>query len=158
MHCTNFISPNNTIYQQLCIQWNNSAFNGIYRDDGINVIFGQASTDELCDWLDSFQTKVNEAVGDEYLQFTLDIWNINAPADEKPRNKKVTINRKSAFPYLDMELYWRGDELKFRVHLKPNQQLKYLNKGSTHTNATFKSIPHGVIKRLSTLTICNSRE
>ena len=67
-------------------------------------------------------------------------------------NENVKIKREDSFPYLDMELYWREDQLKFRVHLKPNQQLKYLNKGSTHTNATFKSIPSGVIKRLSKLT------
>ena len=49
-------------------------------------------------------------------------------------------------------MFWRNNELKFRVHLKQNQQLKYLNQGSAHTKATFKSIPNGVIKRLATLT------
>jgi hypothetical protein len=38
------------------------------------------------------------------------------------------------------------------VHLKPNQQLKYLNKGSVHTNACFKAILDGVHKRLAKLT------
>ena len=70
----------------------------------------------------------------------------------KSQNDKVTIRRDDAFPYLDMELYWREDALKFRVHLKDNQILKYLNLGSTHTQATFKSIPHGVIRRLTILT------
>jgi len=38
------------------------------------------------------------------------------------------------------------------VHLKPNQQLKYLNADSIHTKACFKAIPSGVYKRLSKLT------
>jgi hypothetical protein len=36
--------------------------------------------------------------------------------------------------------------------MKPNQQLKYLNKGSTHTGSVFKAIPHGVYQRLAKLT------
>ena len=47
---------------------------------------------------------------------------------------------------------WSNNELKFCVYLKQNQQLKYLNRGSAHISATFKSIPHGVIKRLATVT------
>ena len=49
-------------------------------------------------------------------------------------------------------MYWRNDELQFRVHLKPNQVLKYLNKDSAHTKATFQAIPHGVLRRLTSLT------
>jgi hypothetical protein len=52
-----------------------------------------------------------------------------------------------------MELYWGlQDRLSFRVHLKPNQQLKYLNSDSTHTKACFKAIPAGVSTRLAKLT------
>ena len=43
------------------------------------------------------------------------------------------------------------NDLNFRVHLKPNQQLKYLNKGSTHTEACF-AIPSGAVRRLALLT------
>jgi hypothetical protein len=35
--------------------------------------------------------------------------------------------------------------------LKPNQQLKYLNKGSTHTEACFAAILFGVLRRLALL-------
>ena len=38
------------------------------------------------------------------------------------------------------------------MHLKPNQVLKYLNKGSAHTNACFKAIQNGVLRRLTVLT------
>jgi hypothetical protein len=37
-----------------------------------------------------------------------------------------------------MELSWSKEgTLKFGVHLKPNQQLKYLNAGSAHTPGCF---------------------
>ena len=35
----------------------------------------------------------------------------------------------------------------FKYIGKPNQKLKYLNKGSTHTNATFNAIPSGIFYR-----------
>ena len=135
--------------------FDNSAYNGIYRDDGIDIIKGRRTTDEMCDWLDDFQAKVNILTGSDHLQFTAEIWNPSAAENEEPRNKNVTIRTEQSFPYLDMELYWRENELNFRIHLKPNQQLKYLNKGSTHTNATFKAIPNGVLKRLANLTSAN---
>ena len=106
----------------------------------------------MVEWLDGFQAQVNKLTESEHLKFTLDIWNPDSPEEETSSNKRVTINRNSAFPYLDMEFYWLQDKLQFRVHLKPNQLLKYLNKGSTHTNSCFSSIPHGVIRRLTTLT------
>lgn len=37
-------------------------------------------------------------------------------------------------------LYWRENELSFRVHLKPGQNIKYLNRGSAHPSATFKAL------------------
>jgi hypothetical protein len=42
--------------------------------------------------------------------------------------------------------------LQFRVHLKENQVLKYLNRRSTHTDACFAAIPTEVMKRLASLT------
>ena len=38
------------------------------------------------------------------------------------------------------------------MFIKPNQQLKYLNKGSSHTPGCFKAIPNGVFHRLTKLT------
>ena len=68
-------------------------------------------------------------------------------------DEKVTIEKGKVFPYLDMELFWSPEqELQFQVHLKPNQELKYLNKGSTHTTACFRAIPSGVFGRLAKLT------
>ena len=62
--------------------------------------------------------------GLKYLQFTADVWDPEAPEDLKSR--KISTNRSKffPFPYLDMELYWQGEELKFQVYLKKTQQLK----------------------------------
>ncbi len=50
-------------------------------------------------------------------------------------------------------MYWSLEgNLQFRVHLKDNQVLKYLNRSSTHTEACFAAIPAGVMKRLASLT------
>ena len=129
-----------------------SAYNGIYRDDGINILRGKWTTAQLVQWRDNFQSEVNLLTESEYLQFTLEIWRPNAPESE-PNSDKVTIHDKESFPYLDMELYWHhtGD-LKCRVHLKKNQTLKYLNNSSNHRECTFRAIPKSVVNRLAQLT------
>ena len=49
-------------------------------------------------------------------------------------------------------MFWSTEsDLNFRAHLKLNQELKYLNKGSTHTEACFVAIPSGVVRRLALL-------
>jgi len=78
------------------------------------------------------------------------VWGKNR--DDGTVHNMVSVCKDEAFPYLDIELYWSKDgKLFFRVHLKKNQQLKYLNMGSTHTKACFTAIPLGVMKRLASL-------
>eukprot|EP00984_Skeletonema_dohrnii_P023783 scaffold12871_cov72-Skeletonema_dohrnii-CCMP3373.AAC.1 len=132
------------------------AYSKIYRDDGVRICMEKKTTDEVCDWLELFQGRANTLTGSDSLKFTMEIWNPDAPEDEVPRLKKVEIVRKEAFPYLDLEMYWRNEDLQFRVHVKENQALKYLNRGSNHTNATFKAIPMGVCRRLVSLTSVNA--
>ena len=92
--------------------------------------------------LSRFQETVNGLFNSEELQFTTEIWDPNA-TQEASSSRKVKLVQKAFFPYLDMELYWHSDNsLKFQVHLKNNQQLKYLNKGSAHTRACLKAIPY----------------
>ena len=131
-----------------------STYSKIYRDDGIKVeMVANRTIDEKCNWYEEFQSNVNALIGSDSLVFTMEIWKPDSPPEEVPRNPdKITICRDDAFPYLDLEMYWRNDELQFRVHLKPNQVLNYLNKDSAHTNATFKAIPHGALRRLTSLT------
>ena len=101
----------------------------------------------------SFQERVNSLCGSDSLKFTMEIWNPDAPESEKPRNnKRVKIVRNQSFPYLDAEMHWKNDDLFFGVHKKPNQLMKYVNMDSTRTKACRKSVPHGVIRRLSLLT------
>jgi len=52
-----------------------------------------------------------------------------------------------------MEMSWSTDEdLQFKVHLKPHQTLRYLNRFSCHRHSTFADIPEGVFTRLARLT------
>ena len=78
---------------------------GTYRDDGLSITDGKESTDEICDWLDRFQERVNLHCGSDSLKFTMEVWNPDAPESEKPKNKRVKIVRNSSFSYLDTEMY-----------------------------------------------------
>jgi GIY-YIG catalytic domain len=131
-------------------------FDGFYRDDGFAVFRGSKTYQQLCTWRDEFQAEVNRLADGDYLQYSLSVW-----LDSTKRlvpchtyHPMVSVITGPSFPYLDMELYWGGpnDNLQFRVHLKPNQQLKYLNRDSVHTKACFKAIPTGVYTRLAKLT------
>ena len=132
--------------------FSNAIYIGTYRDDGLRITEEKESTDDICDWLELFQSRVNELCGSDHLKFPVEIWNPDASDSEIPRNKKVKINRKSAFPYLDTEMYWHEENMAFKVHRKENQILKYVNSASTHTSACRKWIPSGVIRRPSILT------
>ena len=57
------------------------------------------------------------------------------------------------FPFSVLEFLWDDcGKLESQVHRKKNQLLKYLNKEITHTEATLKAIPNGVLNRLAKLT------
>eukprot|EP00957_Ditylum_brightwellii_P180360 13739744-Ditylum_brightwellii.AAC.1 len=55
--------------------------------------------------------------------------------------EKVTVMRKTAFPYQDMKMYWAKDDLRFLVHNKESQRIKYVNRESYHRASVFKAIP-----------------
>jgi uncharacterized Zn-finger protein len=102
-----------------------------WKADGIGIFKGQWSYEMIVDWRNNFQKKVNKLAGASYLQFTCSVWLDKAKrlSPTTDSNKSVSTERKNVFPYLDMEMSWsNNDELNFRVHLKPNQKLKYLNK------------------------------
>jgi hypothetical protein len=89
---------------------------------------------------------VDELCGNSVLQFTAVMWQSDGrPSHGNTGNLSVDTNQ--AFPYLDMEMYWssRG-QLLFRIHLKPNQQLLYLNHDSSHTpSCYYRAIESGVL-------------
>jgi hypothetical protein len=65
----------------------------------------------------------------------------------------VSIEEEDLPPFLDMKLFWNEqEELTFTVFHKPGQQIKYLNRDSTHLPHVFRAIKSGVLKRLSYLT------
>ena len=94
---------------------------------------------------------MDEIAESDCLQFTAEVWKIEE--DKEVVNDNLKIVNDDKFPYLDMEMYWNKiGELKFQVHLKPNQKLKYLNNDSTHLPSNFRAIPSGVLNQLSHLT------
>jgi hypothetical protein len=55
-----------------------------------------------------------------------------------------------------MKLYWdKNENLAFTFYRNPGQQLKYLNKDSTHPPRVFRAIPLAVLSRLAGLTSYN---
>ena len=76
--------------------------------------------------------------------------NASPSRDKQENTSEIESN---TFPYLNFEFLWNADgELEYQVHQKPYQKLKYMNKGSTHTNAMFNAIPSGIFYRLAKLT------
>ena len=131
-------------------------YHGIYRDNGFIIMTGTKTKKEMNTWLGKFQNEVNKLAESNCLQFTAEIWNIEE--DEQIVNEKLTIITDKYFPYLDMEMYWNDrNHLKFQVHMKPNQKLKYMNGDSTHMPSTFRAIPSGVLGRLNKLTSKSKR-
>ena len=94
-----------------------------------------------------FQRKVNQLTGNKHLVFLMEVW--NGKIEDGVKIPNISVRKSLKFPYLDMELQWKGGDLHFNVHLKPNQKLKYLNKGSSHQPAIFDVIVTGVCKRLA---------
>ena len=65
------------------------------------------------------QSKVSKISGNEYLQFTYDLWR---PKTRPFINKQDEVSEftKHAFPYFDLEFFWNDDrELEYQVHRKP---------------------------------------
>jgi hypothetical protein len=128
-----------------------TVYAGIYRDDGLLVFRGKRTVAEIHRWWQSLQHEINEIAEGSYFQVKMVLWEPGGP--ERRTIDGVSTFNGQAFPYLDMEMFWnRSGALNFKVHLKDNQRLQYLNRGSTHTRAVFAAIPHGVLGRLARLT------
>jgi hypothetical protein len=143
------------IFKRTSHLFNNTLFYGTYRDDDIVIFNNRMTYDEIVQWQDKFQAKVNELANGTYLQYTCEAWaDLNCQLS-KPSilDPKVTLHSEPTFPYLDMEFHLHDNkDLHFKVHLKTNQQLQYLNSGSAHTNACSKAIPTGLCHRLAKFT------
>jgi hypothetical protein len=127
-------------------------FFGIYHDDGLAVFPGVRMQADVEHWLSTFQKAINNVAGNDKLSFTAEVWTTSKESTITVR-RKVSTKATDQFPFLDMEMSWNEEGiLKFGVHMKPNQQLKYLNTGSAHTPGCFKAITTGVCYRLTKLT------
>jgi hypothetical protein len=114
-------------------------FFGMYRDDGLVVFNSKQTKTQIQTWLNDFQLTDDELCGNSFLQFTAVMWHSGGRSSRSTTNLSVDTN--PAFPYLDMEMYGSGrGQLRFRVHLKPNQRLLYLNRGSSHTSSCYRAI------------------
>ena len=115
-----------------------SCYHGIYRDDRIAVLSGQWTDHDICRWFDTFQLSVWDSVQSRSLKFTCEIWR---PTESETKvetylKDDIKIVESKYFPYLDLECFFsKMGNLRFKVHLKENQELKYLNCESTHTCA-----------------------
>lgn len=165
--------------------FNGFTYFGIYRDDGICIAPHVWPSEDIVEWLEEFQATIDEICldenGDEIarVKFTAEVWKPTVTASATSPNAGPVISTISAsvterqhvfFPYLDLKLefprgqsntrrtFTRHASLDFFVHLKENQQLRYLNDGSTHSKATFRAVPQGVINRLVSLTSLRIRE
>ena len=116
---------------------------------------GKWKREDITRWLHTYQITVNDLLNLEKLVFTTKTWLLTGKGVNKTTKITDTISviESITFPFLAMELLWNPKgKLRFKAHMKPNQQLKYLNRGSCHTTKCFQEIPNGVFKRLSKLT------
>jgi hypothetical protein len=103
----------------------------------------------------TFQNVINKVAGNNVLKFTATIWDEGSTEPKKSLCKRLEVCNSATFSLLDVELCWSDTgHLKIGVHLKENQELKYLNIESTHSPACFKAISTGVFHRLAKLTSC----
>eukprot|EP00957_Ditylum_brightwellii_P007129 541133-Ditylum_brightwellii.AAC.1 len=54
--------------------------------------------------------------------------------------EKVMIIKENAFPYLDMQLSWKEEDLYSLVYNKKNQMIKHVNKKSCHCHLVLKAV------------------
>jgi len=84
-------------------------FNGIYRDNGLVVLNGNWSKQDVVQWLEQFQKKIDDIAGSHFLKFTAVVWGMEK--DDGTVSEAITVANSTFFPYLDMELYWTDQDL-----------------------------------------------
>ena len=98
------------------------------------------------------QEKIDKIAGNEYLQFIYETQNPGGvPSGNETKTTSILMEK--SFPLLVPDsFYYKSVKLEFQAHQKKNQLIKYLNKESTRTKATFKAISNGVLNRLEKIT------
>ena len=96
---------------------------------------------------------MDKEAGNQYLQFTAEIWKPDENSPPQVKEDRVQIVKKDEFPFLDIKMKCTPEgELNFSVFRKAGQKLKYFGKESTHTPGTLRAIPSGFLNRLAKLT------
>ena len=72
------------------------------------VCKGKKSISVIKIWRDEFQSRVNKLSGNQYLQFTRELWIPNANTS---RNKQYDVSEitSKTFPYLNLKFFWNAD-------------------------------------------------
>jgi hypothetical protein len=115
----------------------NLIYDGIYRDDGIAVFKGSKTTGEIANWLNTFQNRVNNLAGSEFLEFTAEVWGNNK--DDCRKHRAVDATNKDYFPFLDM-VYGRQSTIQSAPEREPNVKISQ-SRQYTH-QSMFRSHPH----------------
>jgi hypothetical protein len=99
-----------------------AACDGMCRDDGVVVMNGDWSKNQIINWLNIFKSEVNRVTRYEGLQFTISTWGVEKEDDLI--HKKITVEPTPCLPFLDMQLFWNDkDELSFNAHMQEGQAL-----------------------------------
>ena len=104
---------------------------------------------------------MNQSIGGQKLRFTCEVWRPsgNVTKVTKKLTNDINVVEAKYFPYLDLNMYFctHCQKLQFKVHLKANQELKYLNRESTHTRCCIRAVPCRVFNCLAKLTSCTRK-
>jgi hypothetical protein len=69
------------------------------RDDGIAVFKASKTTGKVANWLGTFQERVNDLAGSEFLEFTVEVWGNDKDNGRKHKAVKATNNNYFLFRY-----------------------------------------------------------
>jgi hypothetical protein len=108
-------------------------YDGIYRD---------------ANWLSTFQNRVNNLAGSEFLEFTAEVWRNNK--DDGRKHRGVDATNKDYFPFLDMEnvlVYGRQSTIQSAPEREPNVKISQ-SRQYTH-RSMFRSHPNGSHEKTS---------
>eukprot|EP00957_Ditylum_brightwellii_P046459 3526279-Ditylum_brightwellii.AAC.1 len=103
---------------------------GSYQDDELAIFDERRTVKQTVTWLHDFRLLVNEVVGGTYFQFTAEVWKPLEASEEptladelendkmlpeewKSWREKVKVIKKDAFPYFDMQMSWKNNNLHF---------------------------------------------
>ena len=81
-----------------------TTYHNIYCDDGMAVLRGKESVQDIKDLLVQFNQTVDNAAGNQHLQFTAEIWTNGMDPPPYTKKDKVQIVANGKFPFLDMKM------------------------------------------------------